>query len=63
MNNPSLSGAPVRRQMATKNDDEIDVPGGEPLEGSGFEAESPEPDFQFDWPSHTTTIRSTGGGQ
>ena len=27
----------------------VDLLGGEPLEGSGFEAEMPEPGFQFDW--------------
>jgi len=27
----------------------IDLLGGEPLEGSGFEGEPPTPDFAFDW--------------
>ena len=33
--------------------------GGEPLEGSGFEAQTPEQDFQFDW--SPLTDRSEGG--
>jgi hypothetical protein len=33
--------------------------GGEPLEGSGFEDETPEPDFQLDW---TGPIDRTEGG-
>jgi hypothetical protein len=27
----------------------LDLLGGEPLEGSGFEGETPAPDFAFDW--------------
>jgi hypothetical protein len=27
----------------------VDLLGGEPLEGSGFEDETPAPDFEFDW--------------
>jgi hypothetical protein len=27
----------------------VDIVGGETLEGSGFENEPPEPEFQFDW--------------
>ena len=33
--------------------------GGEPLEGSGFEHETSEPDFQFDW---TRPIDEPEGG-
>lgn len=37
----------------------VDLLAGEPLQGSGFEDEKPEPDFQFDW--HLPTDRSAGG--
>jgi hypothetical protein len=32
--------------------------GGEPLEGSGFEQETPDPQYQFDW----TRLDQTPGG-
>ena len=32
--------------------------GGEPLDGSGFEREAPEPEFEFNW----TLIDQTRGG-
>jgi len=41
--------------------DEVSLLGGEPLEGSGFETQDPEPGFQFDWPG--STVRSKGGDQ
>ena len=39
----------------------LDRLGGQPLEGSGFEAERPEPDFQFDWT--LPPDQSRGGAQ
>ena len=37
----------------------VNLLGGEPLEGSGFETQSPEPGFQFDW--SPLTDRFKGG--
>jgi len=39
----------------------IDLVGGELLQGSGFEDEKPDSDFEFDW--SLPTDRSTGGIQ
>jgi hypothetical protein len=37
----------------------VDLFGGDPLEGSGFEAQTTEPGFQFNW--SPLTDRSEGG--
>ena len=37
------------RTLEASNKAAVDLLGGEALEGSGFEEETPEPEFQFDW--------------
>jgi hypothetical protein len=37
------------RQLDAFHRATVDLLGGEPLEGSGFEGETPAPDFAFDW--------------
>ena len=44
---------------AAEDHDEIALLGGEPLEGSGFEAQDPEPNFQFDLAK--PLVQSQGG--
>jgi len=61
MNKPHSPRPPNQGPTAKDKHQEIDVLGGEYLEGSGFEEESSDPDFQTD---HTRpTVSSTGGEQ
>ena len=53
----SQSQIPVKDALNPKTDDLV---GGEPLEGSGFENEIAEPDFEFDW---TLASEQTQGGR
>jgi hypothetical protein len=40
----------------------LELLGGEQLQGSGFEHETPEPQFQFDWPAdHDPKNQDRGG--
>jgi hypothetical protein len=50
-----------RKSPALDSYKAVDLLGGEPLEGSGFEAQTPEPGFQFDW--SPPIDRSEGGVQ
>ena len=55
----------ARRSVAAKKDATdttgiVDSLAGEALEGSGFENETPEADFEFDW---TQAQQSQGGTQ
>jgi hypothetical protein len=53
MNFPNTPLDFTRNSIARKHDAldrvAVDLLGGEPLEGSGFEGETPAPDFAFDW--------------
>jgi hypothetical protein len=61
VNIPTSSRGLQVRIARSRSDDDIDLLGGEPLDGSGFEAQDSEPGFQFDWPK--PTVRSKGGDQ
>jgi hypothetical protein len=61
MNIPTTSRERQSRIARPPSYNDNDLLGGEPLEGSGFEAQEPEPGFQFDWP--TATAHSKGGDQ
>lgn len=50
-----------RKSAVLDNYQAVNLLGGEPLEGSGFEAQTPEPGFQFDW--SRPIDRSEGGVQ
>jgi hypothetical protein len=56
------SARDFRSKIATdSSDDDLGLLGGEPLEGSGFEAQNPEPNFEFDW--SRPTVPPEGGDE